>query len=400
VRPTSLIVRVLALGATALAIPEAIAEDSESFIKDEGGCATWNPNPQPNESVRWSGQCKDGLMDGPGTLEWFGDGQLAGMTHTTMLQGRASGFTREQLLKRGIVDQVTEAVFENGLPQGYGEWRGVEEGSRYVGEFRDGQPDGVGALFRKGGGWVLAMFRKGLAEGFVTEMGRGGGMTFGILANEKLSGPGTMILTDGTRIDTRFVDDESKPGTACRQTARNGKFHMGTMTAGKDGSMGLCEPSAGVDLEAFMAAAASSINSAATAYGYESKVDAADPYAYIDQITRLQADKLRKLQAEALPAEEGHLNPLPDGCLVAETSKRDQSTTVTFKNLCNEVVNVNICMRIGGRNETGRQSQQVAKDSSVQFEYYLPADARYDYNYRYCRPDRTTVLDNCPVPCL
>ena len=38
-------------------------------------CKIWNPEPQPNESVTWSGPCKDGFASGKGILRWTEDGR-------------------------------------------------------------------------------------------------------------------------------------------------------------------------------------------------------------------------------------------------------------------------------------------------------------------------------------
>ena len=38
-------------------------------------CKIWNPSPQPNESVTWSGPCKDGFASGEGVLRWTEDGK-------------------------------------------------------------------------------------------------------------------------------------------------------------------------------------------------------------------------------------------------------------------------------------------------------------------------------------
>jgi hypothetical protein len=38
-------------------------------------CKIWNPEPQPNESVTWSGPCKDGFASGKGILRWTEDGK-------------------------------------------------------------------------------------------------------------------------------------------------------------------------------------------------------------------------------------------------------------------------------------------------------------------------------------
>ena len=54
------------------------------------GCYTWNPNPQQNEIVRWSGQCSDGRPDGLGTLDWIHDGGWQTSTGT-FRRGRSHG---------------------------------------------------------------------------------------------------------------------------------------------------------------------------------------------------------------------------------------------------------------------------------------------------------------------
>jgi hypothetical protein len=38
-------------------------------------CKVWNPEPQPDESVTWSGDCKDGLATGKGSLRWTENGK-------------------------------------------------------------------------------------------------------------------------------------------------------------------------------------------------------------------------------------------------------------------------------------------------------------------------------------
>ena len=38
-------------------------------------CKVWNPNPEPNESVTWTGPCKDGYANGKGILFWTENGK-------------------------------------------------------------------------------------------------------------------------------------------------------------------------------------------------------------------------------------------------------------------------------------------------------------------------------------
>lgn len=39
------------------------------------GCKVWDPSPQPQESVRWSGSCENGLAAGEGILQWYQKGR-------------------------------------------------------------------------------------------------------------------------------------------------------------------------------------------------------------------------------------------------------------------------------------------------------------------------------------
>jgi hypothetical protein len=38
-------------------------------------CKVWNPEPQADESVTWSGPCKDGFASGRGILKWTENGK-------------------------------------------------------------------------------------------------------------------------------------------------------------------------------------------------------------------------------------------------------------------------------------------------------------------------------------
>jgi hypothetical protein len=62
----------LALACLAGAVTGALAGD---WIADrKTGCRVWNSNPTAQESLSWSGRCKDGLAEGAGVVQWFRDG--------------------------------------------------------------------------------------------------------------------------------------------------------------------------------------------------------------------------------------------------------------------------------------------------------------------------------------
>lgn len=52
-------------------IPDAFA------IRTTQGCRLINPVPQPNETASWSGACRNGLAEGPGTVTWMQNGVVS-----------------------------------------------------------------------------------------------------------------------------------------------------------------------------------------------------------------------------------------------------------------------------------------------------------------------------------
>jgi hypothetical protein len=55
-------------------------------------CKIWDPEPQPNESVTWSGLCKDGLASGKGILRWTEDGKPDAEFDGEYTNGKRNGF--------------------------------------------------------------------------------------------------------------------------------------------------------------------------------------------------------------------------------------------------------------------------------------------------------------------
>jgi len=119
---------VLALLAAAGAAEAAMIFDPQS------GCATSNPFPRQGESVRWSGGCRDGLLDGPGTLVWLENGVeyerddgvfLAGELHGEAIITFANGGRIQGRYRAGARDgeflverpdgSVVRSNYENGL---------------------------------------------------------------------------------------------------------------------------------------------------------------------------------------------------------------------------------------------------------------------------------------------
>jgi len=120
---------------------------------------------------RYRGEVVDGLLQGPGRLD-YRDG---------------SWF---------------EGHFKDGQLHGSGEWHGAQ-GERYVGEFQNGAFHGQGDLRQRGG----SHYRGGFANGRFSGEGRleqNGQVYSGQFKNDVLEGPGTLTLSDGSHYQGQF----------------------------------------------------------------------------------------------------------------------------------------------------------------------------------------------------
>ena len=108
-RMSRLIACICALFASpAIAQPDFSGRDAH-WIKDEAsGCWAANPDPEPLETITWSGQCTDMLLNGPGTLSWYLDGRLIGRDEGNFVRGELSGY--------GKISFADGAAFEGEFP--------------------------------------------------------------------------------------------------------------------------------------------------------------------------------------------------------------------------------------------------------------------------------------------
>jgi hypothetical protein len=120
-----------------LAAPAAQA--GEWLTDANSGCQVWDPNPQLEESVTWSGGCTNGHADGAGTAQWFKAGVRIETNEGTWRDGRQSG-KGAQIWPSGRFD----GEIVDGLPNGAGVL--ALQKLRYEGQFRDGRPNGIGTL--------------------------------------------------------------------------------------------------------------------------------------------------------------------------------------------------------------------------------------------------------------
>ena len=144
------------LAAAARAAP--CAETAPGVIRDAAGCGVVNPDPKPGESITWTGGCRDGLADGPGTLQWS-QGDVRG---TTYVGAMSSG----KLVGQGVETFTNGARFEGMFVDGRRDGHGVftwPGGMRYDGAYERGEMTGQGSLTSMGARLEAAFTRGGLS---------------------------------------------------------------------------------------------------------------------------------------------------------------------------------------------------------------------------------------------
>jgi hypothetical protein len=148
------VIALLLLAATAIAARGA--EPESSWIADAAGCKIVNPNPKPDESVKWSGACKDGFAEGKGVLEYTTGGKPGARYEGRLQRGRFDG--------RGILRTPDGAVYDGdwveGTQDGYGEYTAPDK-TVYKGGWTAGKPDGPGVLTTPDGQTVKGIWSRG-----------------------------------------------------------------------------------------------------------------------------------------------------------------------------------------------------------------------------------------------
>jgi hypothetical protein len=131
------------VGAVALSAGLAVAAtsaDAGAWLADaKSGCQVWDPNPQLDETVSWSGGCVNGRADGIGIAQWFKSGTRIETNEGQWRDGRQSG-RGAQIWPTGRFD----GEIADGLPNGQGVL--TLQKLLYEGQFRDGRPNGIGTL--------------------------------------------------------------------------------------------------------------------------------------------------------------------------------------------------------------------------------------------------------------
>lgn len=119
------------------------------WVADAKGCKVANPQPQPYESIRWSGRCRNGFADGPGMVRWYSAGRINGSTSGTFSQGKlmGTGYITLPHLVHGLGNPA-KGKSAAGKPE---EVRTLVVGARLEGEFQENRLVGDGVITRRNG---------------------------------------------------------------------------------------------------------------------------------------------------------------------------------------------------------------------------------------------------------
>jgi hypothetical protein len=142
---------------TCVSIAAVPAQAGAWIVDAKSGCQVWNPNPQLEEAVTWSGSCANGRAQGHGIVQW-----LKGGVPTETDEGEWSDGRQVNEGTQSWASGRYEGELSAGEPNGHGVL--TLHKLRYEGEFRNGKPNGVGRL-TAGSETVQGMWRDGCLQG-------------------------------------------------------------------------------------------------------------------------------------------------------------------------------------------------------------------------------------------
>jgi len=145
--------RQIALGfVLALIVLQGVAFAAGDWILTDTGAKVWSDNPQPNETVTWTGSVnEEECASGNGVLQWFQDGSPGGKFEGTMQQGKPNG---KGTYLFGFSSKFAGDRYEGDWVDGKKTGKGVytwARGTRYEGAFLNDMMHGYGTYYASNG---------------------------------------------------------------------------------------------------------------------------------------------------------------------------------------------------------------------------------------------------------
>ena len=188
------------------------------------------PSPA-DKNVRWSGACKDGFADGPGTLAWNDDDASERRIDGTLVRGAASGeakltWAADKRTRGTDQDRDSyEGTLRTGQPDGQGFFQ-FADGAMYEGGVVNGKPQGAGIRVeadrsRYDGQWV-----DGKRDGKGSAVFAMGGSYKGDWRNDSYHGLGTIVYAGAPRTWQGRFKDNRPDGVATPEIAGESVYHV------------------------------------------------------------------------------------------------------------------------------------------------------------------------------
>ncbi len=152
------------------------------------GCRFWDTEIISDQSMRWSGACQNGLVDGYGVITW----KRPGEPEWTWQGYFKAGHSQRLYIIYGLDNEIEsyEGDYVDGKRHGYGRIKG-RNGLIYTGEFKNGIIEGQGVMTLKNGYKYEGDFKDGKAYGNGTIYYLDGSIYTGGVKNSLRDGYGT-----------------------------------------------------------------------------------------------------------------------------------------------------------------------------------------------------------------
>lgn len=170
--------------------PNAFATDTW-MVSTDSNCKVHNPEPQPNESVTWSGDCVDGYAHGYGKMQWHIHSELQGSYVGDYYQGKMHG--------KGTIKYANGAEYVGDWKDGKRHGKGTmkyTDGVEYTGDWQDDKRHGNGTITFADGEKYIGEWQNHKKHG------KGLGITplaiyYGDFVNGRYDGWGVWVSKDG-----------------------------------------------------------------------------------------------------------------------------------------------------------------------------------------------------------
>ncbi len=184
-----------------------------------------------DHAVTWSGACKDGFADGPGTLAWNDADASARRIDGKLVRGVVTGeakltWAADKATRGTDQDRDSyEGTLRNGQPDGQGFFQ-FADGAMYEGGVAKGLPQGAGIRVeadrsRYDGNWV-----DGKRDGKGNATFAMGGSYKGDWGNDSYHGVGTIVYAGAPRTWQGRFKDNRPEGVAAPVIAAEGTHHV------------------------------------------------------------------------------------------------------------------------------------------------------------------------------